>query len=135
MQVKTLDGTLHEIDAAEARRIYHEMHKHVAKPHTFRIGGVEVAMTADEMKAVADAWWEHFGKSSMEKFWERHRDQAGENIRKALKCTEPPVTEDDVKGAISMALAPGYGSGVAGEVIFEAMEWQTAYSGLKSIEK
>lgn len=132
MQVKALDGTLFEIDAAESRRVYHEVHKHMEKPHKFLIGGAEVSLSAGEMKLIADAWWEHYGKSSMKKFFENYRDTAGENIRKALNCSEPPVTEDDIKGAINMALAS---RGAAGEVIFEAMEWCNAYTGLKSIEK
>ena len=33
MQVKTIDGTMHEIDAAEARRIYYEVRKHAVANH------------------------------------------------------------------------------------------------------
>jgi hypothetical protein len=45
-----------------------------------------------------------------------------------------PESEPEVKAAIKKSLASGNYE-LAAEVIFEAMEWQTAYSGLKSFER
>ena len=144
MQVKTTDGSMVEIDMEEARRIYHEVRKRMMaqrqeqrstdhSTHMFHINNSEVALTPGEMKMIADIWWEHYGKSRMEEFFEKYRDRAGNNIAEALGCSHAPENEKEVKGAIAMALASN-NPDLAAEVIFEAMEWESAYSGLKGIE-
>lgn len=137
MEIKATDGTRHNIDPVEERRIYNELdakmhHPHAAMKHSFSINGTMVALSVEEMKVIADAWWENYGKSRMEEFFEEYRDRAGNNIAEALGCSHAPESEKQVKGAIAMALASN-NPDLAAEVIFEAMEWQTAYAGLKSI--
>jgi hypothetical protein len=146
MQIKDVNGVMHDVEMTEAKRFFHEVRRYLAQHgspeqlkhetehenHKFHIGGNEVSMTVGEMKAVADAWWEHYGKSKMAEFFTEYQKKAGENIAAALNCEEPPKNEPEVKGAITMALECG-NKGIAGEVIFEAMEWCYAYAGLESI--
>lgn len=96
------------------------------------IGGKEMELTAHEAKHIADMWWEKYGKSGMEKFFEHYRKKAAENIGKAIGRM-PPESEHDVKIALSIA-AFSQDPDLIAEVTFEAMEWQSAYAGLKSIE-
>ena len=100
--------------------------------HTFHVGGAAISFTPDEMKEIADAWWEHYGKSGMEKFFAHYRDKAAENIRTALGHHKGPESEDAVKGAIAQAFVTGDPSLIA-EVFYEATEWETAHSALESI--
>ena len=141
MEIHAIDGSRHNVDHAEERRIYHELeakYKHsgansaAVQKHHFNINGAMVALSAAEMKEIADAWWEHYGKSKMTEFFTGYQKKAGENIAAALNCKEPPKNEPEVKGAIAMALQCG-NTDLAGEVIFEAMEWCYAYAGLESI--
>lgn len=134
MQVKLTDGSMREITHEEAERIYNSMHTSHENKHPFHIDGREIHLTAGEMKLIADIWWQHYGKHSMKDFFEAYRDRAAENIRKALNGHAVPTCELEIKGAIAMALASD-NANLAAEVIFEAMEWQTAYAGLESIEK
>ena len=128
MQVKSIDGTTHEISLDEARRIHHEMAKQHAAQHT----ASERQQHAD--KATADRWWSDHGKHSMKKFYEDYQGTAAEHIQKALGHHAPPMCENEVKGAICQALEHGDPDLIA-EVIFEAMEWETAYAALKNIDE
>ena len=142
MKAKTIAGNYVEIDMDEAVRIQKIMagenapaapdHGHHGK-HSFNFHGRIVELTVPEMKEIADSWWEHYGKSAMEKFFEHKHEKAGKHIAEALSFKEPPETEKEVKGAISLAIASGQAELIA-EVVYEAMEWQTAYAGLKSFE-
>ena len=141
MEIQAIDGSRHNVDHAEERRIYHELEakfKHGAggaavQKHHFNINGQMVALSSAEMKEIADAWWEKYGKSQMTEFFTGYQKKAGENIRKAVHATSCPESEPEVKKAISFALSHLHADAVA-EVIFEAMEWETAYATLKSIE-
>lgn len=141
MKVKTIDGHEVEIDMDEAKHVHDVMAgnrsgsapEHLRKKsHHFIIGGRQIEVTVDEMKEIADIWWEHYGKSAMEKFFEYKLEKAGQHIAEALGFKEPPETEAEVKGAISLAVSSGNCKLIA-EVVYEAMEWQTASAGLKSI--
>lgn len=140
MEIHAIDGSRHNVDHAEERRIYHELeakYKHsgagaAVQKHHFNINGAMVALSAAEMKEIADAWWEHYGKSQMTEFFTGYQKKAGENIAVALNRKRPPENEPEVKGAIAMALAQG-NNDISAEVIFEAMEWCYAYAGLESI--
>ena len=157
MKVKTVDGHEVEIGVEEAKHVHDvmagqlhtpQMHTHHHTPatpeahmqrhaqnrHAFHINGREVHLTPGEMKIIADIWWENYGKHSMKVFFERYHKKASENIMKALEAHMPPASEEDVKGAIARAVSAGHPSLIA-EVVFEAMEWQTAYAGLKSIQE
>lgn len=137
MQV-TINGTVHEITEDDARKLHMELAKHLhpaaGKHHTFMVGGRQIAMTAAEMKEVADYWWENHGKHSMQKFFQDYQARAADNIRKALGFHNPPADEKEVKSAIAQAFMDGDVDLIA-EVVFEAMEWQTAYSNLENIDK
>lgn len=143
MKVKTIAGNYVEIDMDEAVRIQKIMagenapaapdHGHHGK-HSFNFHGRIVELTVPEMKEIADSWWEHYGKSAMEKFFTEYQKTAASNIRKAVKSTSFPENEPEIKEAISYALKH-LSTEAAAEVIFEAMEWETAYSTLKSIEQ
>lgn len=152
MKVKTVDGHEVEITMDEAKYIHdvmagkpaavqphHFVHQaetrsgHHAGKHAFHIDGKEVFLSPAEMKIIADIWWENYGKNSMKEFFERYHRKAGKHIAAALGFAEAPASEKDVKGAIARAVSCGNPDVIA-EVVFEAMEWQTAYAGLKSIE-
>lgn len=140
MKVKTIAGNFVEIDLDEAMRIHEVVagnpaashHQH-QKSHSFDFHGRTVELTVPEMKEIANTWWEHYGKSAMEKFFEHKLEKAGQHIAEALDFKEPPETEAEVKGAISRAVSSGNCKLIA-EVVYEAMEWQTAAAGLKSFE-
>lgn len=139
MKVKTIAGNFVEIDLDESMRIYEvvagnpaDSHRQHQK-HSFDFHGRTVELTVPEMKEISNTWWEHYGKSAMEKFFTGYQKKAAGNIQKAVHSTALPASEPDVKNAISYALK-NLSADVAAEVIFEAMEWETAYSGLKSIE-
>ena len=70
----------------------------------------------------------------MKKFYEDYQGTAAEHIREALGHHAPPMCEKEVKGAICQALEHGDPELIA-EVIFEAMEWETAYAALKNIDE
>lgn len=136
MHVKAADGTMFEIEVAEAKRIHDEMSKHLppgAKKHEFKIDGASVWMAEADMKRIADTWWEHYGKSRMTDFFEKYQEKAADHIREALGHTDAPTCEDEVKAAIAQAIDYDNPDLIA-EVLFEAMEWETAYSGLESIK-
>lgn len=136
MHVKAADGTMFEIEVAEAKRIHGEMSKHLSpgtKRHEFKIDGASVWLTESDMKHIADTWWEHYGKSRMADFFEKYQEKAADNIREALGHTDVPTCEAEVKAAIAQAFDHGDPDLLA-EVLFEAMEWETAYSGLESIK-
>ena len=132
MQVKTMDGTMREISHEEAQRIAEHFGKKEERHH-FKISGQDLHLTVEEMKMISDVWWEKYGKSEMEEFFEHYRDKAAENIRKALGFSKEPESEKEVKAAIAHALFCRDPE-LAAEVIFEAAEWESAYFGLKSIE-
>lgn len=148
MQIKDVNGTVHEVDMTEAKRFFHEVRRHIApnsrqehqehemehKNHKFHINGSEVAISPEEMKKIADSWWENFGQEKMLGFFEKYQHQAAENIRNALGHCNIPTCEKEVKAAIAQAFCHGE-PGLIAEVMFEAMEWCNAYIGLKSIEE
>ncbi len=148
MQIKDVNGAVHDVDMTEAKRFFHEVRRHLAtnsrqehqghemehKNYKFNINGSEVAISPEEMKKIADSWWENFGQGKMLGFFEKYQHQAAENIRKALGHCNIPTCEKEVKAAIAQALYNG-DHGLIAEVMFEAMEWCNAYIGLKSIEE
>lgn len=131
MQIKTIDGTIREISHEEAMRIA-EHFGHKEERHHFKLAGQDLHLTVDEMKMVSNAWWEKYGKSKMEEFFEHYRDKAAGNIQKALGFRHEPQNEKEVKAAIAHALFCRDPE-LAAEVIFEAAEWESAYFGLESI--
>lgn len=104
-----------------------------ANQHHFSMGAKQIALTIEEMKVIADYYWEHHGKNSMKDFYEKYQHNAAENIREALGMHEPPEEEKDIKNCIAMALIDG-NADLFAEVVFEAMEWETAYAALKNID-
>lgn len=100
--------------------------------HEFRLGGVAVKATPAEMKEIADAWWEHYGKDTMKESAEKTMHKAARHIARAFGYDEVPKSEAEIKGAIAASLA-GCRREIAGEVIFEAMEWANAYYTLRQI--
>lgn len=97
------------------------------------VDGQVVHLAEDEVKRLADLYWEHSGKHKMKDFFTRYQHTAADNIRKALGYQTHPDTEVKVKAAIAEALEAGNPDVIA-EVVYEAMEWQTAYANLKSLD-
>lgn len=97
------------------------------------IEGQMVHLPDGEIKRISDHYWATIGQKTMLEFYSAYKRSAAENIRKALGACKPPEHEEDVKGAIALALRH-CDAELAGEVLFEAMEWQTAYAALKNIE-
>jgi hypothetical protein len=152
MKVKAINGAEVEIGMDQMKMVHAEVekrlghftqsnttaagnddaHKHHHHHHKFMVGGKEMELTVSEMKEISNAWWEHYGKSGMEKFFEHYQSKAAGNIRDALGHCNVPNSEKEVKAAITQALASGDPCRIA-EVMFEAMEWESAYFGLHSI--
>ena len=97
------------------------------------VDGQVVHLAEDEVKRLADLYWEHSGKHKMKAFFTSYQHTAADNIRKALGYQTHPDTEEKVKAAIAAAWESGNPDLIA-EVVYEAMEWQTAYANLKSID-
>lgn len=139
MKTHTIDGHEVEISQEEIMRLYSTLRHDntptgiAEKRHNFMIGGKTIGLTPEEMKEVANAWWDKYGKQGMTKFFEHYQKKAAENIRKALGHLSAPSCEKEVKGAIAQAVSDG-DSELMAEVLFESMEWETAYSALESIE-
>jgi hypothetical protein len=142
MKVKAINGAEVEIGIEQMKMIHDEVEKRMGhltqvateqhKHHKFMIGGKEMEVSVKEMKEISNAWWEHYGKSGMTKFFEHYQNKAAGNIRDALGHCNVPESEKDVKFAIAQALIGGDPCNIA-EVVFEAMEWESAYFGLHSI--
>jgi hypothetical protein len=98
------------------------------------IDGKEFEISREVMKQVADSWWEQYGKSEMVQFYSDYQKKAAINIRCAVRSSKCPENEKEVKEAIAEALASNDAK-IAAEVLFEAMEWETAYSNLESVQK
>lgn len=97
------------------------------------VEGQTVHLSDEEVKRISTLYWERSGKKSMTAFFSHYQHEASENIRKLLGMMAGPQSEEEVKGAIALALIHG-DSELVGDVLFEAMEWQMAYATLKSIE-
>jgi hypothetical protein len=135
MKIHTIEGVEVEITMEEAKRIHGVMAEHAShseKSHNFIISDKPVVLTEHEMKEISNMWWEHYGKSGMQTFFENYQLKAAENIRKALGHCNVPVCEKDVKAAIAQAVTSGDPCLIA-EVMFESMEWCNTYIGLQSI--
>lgn len=102
----------------------------------FMIGGKEMELTAHEMKAISDKYWEHWGKKSMLDYAERMIHKADENIKDALALHHTPKDEDDVKDAIAHALYVASRCGdwdLLAEVLYESSERAAACFSYKNI--
>ena len=109
MKIKAIDGREFEISHEEAKRIAETM------------SGGSVFKRSPEFTA------------KMHEFYSHYQHTAAEHIRKAVGAAMPPMTEEEVKEAVAMAITH-CSPETAAEVIYEAAEWQTAYANLKSIE-
>ena len=69
--------------------------------------GQIVHLTDEEVKKIADHYWEHSGKHKMKDFFVEYQHTAADNIRKALGYQTHPDTEAKVKAAIAAAWESG----------------------------
>lgn len=102
------------------------------------IGGKEMELTAHEMKAISNKYWEHWGKHSMLDYSEKMIHKANNNIKDALAMSIAPKDEDDVKCAIAHALSIAAHCGdwdLLAEVIYESAERAAACFSYKSIKE
>ena len=97
------------------------------KVHT--VDGAEVEITMEEALRIHAAVTPH----KTTHFFRDYQHTAADNIRKALGVEKLPVTEPEIKAAIAIAADVGDPDMIA-EIVFEAMEWETAYAHLKSAE-
>ena len=104
------------------------------------IDGQEFEISMDEAKRIA----EHLGMhpvinrnpeftGRMRTFFTHYKETAAKHIQEVVESMQPPMCEKEVKAAIARAISRGTPEEAA-EVLFEAMEWETAYANLKSIE-
>lgn len=100
------------------------------KVHT--VDGAEVEITMEEARRVHAMLNSHF-RAKMTAFFLEYQRRAADNIRKALGFVKPPEGEAEVKSAIAHAIDKNDPDLLA-EVLYEAMEWETAYASLKSAE-
>lgn len=125
-----VNGRPVQISDEELARVFRGGHQSLA----FTIGGKHTMLTTEEMKEIANVYLDQFGKNKMVEFYSHYQKKAAENIQKALGWSDCPKTENDIKESIATALHRNHAE-LAAEVIFEAMEWETAYSSLESILK
>ena len=97
------------------------------------INGQEFEISHEEAKRISASLGNPSFKSEMREFFTHYQHTAAENIQKVTESKEAPKSEKEVKEAIAEVMVYGTAEEVA-EVLFEAMEWQTAYANLKSIE-
>ena len=102
------------------------------------ITGPEFEISPEEARRIADIV-HHSGSHQpdfthrMKEFFTRYQHTAARNIADVIDEESLPDCEKEVKHAIAIALEHGSYEEIA-EVIYEAMEWQTAYATLESIE-
>ena len=97
------------------------------------ITGQEFEISHEEAKHIASMLHHTDFKSEMHEFFSHYQHTAAHNIQTVVEFPKPPACEKEVKEAIAAVLAHGTPEEVA-EVLFESMEWETAYATLKSIE-
>jgi hypothetical protein len=135
MKAKTASGADVDIDINEVVRLATAAGWVAGEKqmHEFIVGGNSIKMTEQEMKAVADYWWEHYGKSDMLEYAKKMQHKAAKHIAAAFGYDEKPKNEDEVKAAIGHALEIGSPCLIS-EVVFEAVEWANSYFTIRNIE-
>lgn len=97
------------------------------------ITGQEFEISHEEAKRISAMLPHQDFKAEMKEFFTHYHHKAAKNIQTVVESVNAPMSEKDVKHAIATVLEHGSPEEVA-EVLFEAMEWETAYANLKSIE-
>ena len=97
------------------------------------ITGQEFEISHEEAKRISAMLPHQDFKAEMKEFFTHYRHTAAQNIQTVVESVRAPMSEKDVKHAIATVLEHGTPEEVA-EVLFEAMEWETAYANLESIE-
>lgn len=97
------------------------------------INGQEFEISHEEAHHIASQLHNPNFKTEMKEFYSHYQHTAAHNIQAVVEFPKPPMTEKEVKNAIAAVLTHGTPDEVA-EVLFESVEWGTAYATLKSIE-
>lgn len=100
MQIKTADGTMHEVSPMELEKAFKVMH-----PEAFESMAVAVKSMLDECV--------------------EYKHKAATNLKRIAECDSLPETEDDVKTALSKVVKHGNSFEVA-DAMYEAMQFEAA---------
>lgn len=100
MQIKTIDGNMHEVSQVELEKAFKMMH-----PQAFQ----------SMAKAV----------SSMVQECAEYKHKAASNLKRIAECDSVPETQDDVKTALARVVKHGTAADIA-DAMYEAMEFEAA---------
>lgn len=100
MQIKGMDGAMHEVSQMELEKVFRNMH-----PEAFE----------SMAKAV----------SSMLQECAQYKHKAATNLKRIAECESMPQTQDDVKTALAKVVKHGSAADIA-DAMYEAMEFEAA---------
>lgn len=100
MQIKTIDGTMHQVSQMELEKAFRSMH-----PEAFESMAVAVKSMLDECV--------------------EYKHKAATNLKRIAECESHPETQDDVKTALAKVVKHGSASDIA-DAMYEAMEFEAA---------
>ena len=100
MQIKTIDGNMHEVSQVELEKAFRSMH-----PEAFQ----------SMAKAV----------SGMLQECVEYKHKAASNLKRIAECDSAPETQDDVKTALARVVKHGTAADIA-DAMYQAMEFEAA---------
>ena len=100
MQIKTIDGNMHEVSQVELEKAFKMMH-----PQAFQ----------SMAKAV----------SSMVQECAEYKHKASTNLKRIAECDSHPETQDDVKTCLAKVIKHGSPADIA-DAMYQAMEFEAA---------
>ena len=100
MQIKSVDGTMHQVSPMELEKAFRSMH-----PQAFESMEKAVSHMLDECV--------------------EYKRKASSNLKRIAECDEYPETQDAVKTAIARVVKHGTASDIA-DAMYEAMQFEAA---------
>lgn len=100
MQIKTMDGAMHEVSQMELEKAFRNMH-----PEAFESMAKAVSGMLEECM--------------------QYKHKAAYNLKRIAECESMPQTEDDVKTALAKVVKHGTASDIA-DAMYQAMEFEAA---------
>lgn len=108
MQVKSLDGVMHQVSPAEIERAYKMLPKHATTAHT-----AAQDVTPEQLV-------ETFAHKSC-----KYKEKAEHNVKRIVQLENLPTTEDDMKSALAHVLRCGGPERIA-DALYETIQFQAA---------
>lgn len=100
MQIKTMDGAMHEVSQMELEKAFRAMH-----PEAFE--SMEKAVSSMVQECVA------------------YKHKASTNLKRIAECDSHPETQDDVKTCLAKVIKHGSPADIA-DAMYEAMQFEAA---------